>query len=445
MDLSVNKLEQQLDSFDSSRRKDALCQLWSKAGSGEIELTPTRGWVNLHCHTFFSYNAYGYSPSRFAWLAKKAGLAVAGIVDFDVLDGLEEFYRAGELIDLKTVAGMESRVYVPEFADKVINSPGEPGVSYHMGVGFTGADITDAAGEFRAGLVSTSEQRNRALVAKVNGYLSPVELDYDRDVIPLTPAGNATERHICLAYARKAAEVFDNCEKLSRFWTDKLGKEISGTDLPEGVILQGLIRAKTMKHGGIGYVQPGAGSFPALEEMNKFILAAGAIPAHTWLDGISDGEKEIERLLKIEMQSGVAAINIIPDRNYTSGGKDEKLTNLYRIVEIAEKLDLVIVSGTEMNSLGQKFVDSFDSAELEPLLPAFLRGAYIIYGHCVLQRQAGFGYTSRWSKKSFDSVKKKNEFFAKAGKLIKPGTEKILSGLGEDVNPAGILKRINDD
>ena len=441
MELSVNKLEQQLDSFDLSQRKDALCQLWSKAQAGEIELVPSRDWVNLHCHTFFSYNAYGYSPSKFAWLAKKAGLAVAGIVDFDVLDGLNEFYWAGKQIDLKTIVGMESRVYVPEFADKVINSPGEPGVSYHMGVGFTSADIT---GEFRASLVRTSEQRNRALIAKVNEYLSPVELDYDRYVVPLTPAGNATERHICLAYARAAAGVFSNSGKLARFWTDKLGKKVDSTELPESTALQGSIRARTMKRGGIGYIQPGAGSFPALEDMNKFILAAGAIPTHTWLDGISDGEKGIERLLEIEMQNGVAAINIIPDRNYTSGSKDEKLTNLYRIVEIAEKLDLVIVSGTEMNSAGQKFVDNFDSAELEPLLPMFLKGAYIIYGHCVLQKQAGFGYMSQWSRKSFDSVKKKNEFFANIGKLIKPGTEKILSGLGEDVNPAGILKRVGN-
>jgi hypothetical protein len=44
----------------------------------------------LHAHTFFSYNAYGYSPSHFAFLARIRGLAVAGIVDFDMLDGMEE-------------------------------------------------------------------------------------------------------------------------------------------------------------------------------------------------------------------------------------------------------------------------------------------------------------------------------------------------------------------
>ena len=33
-------------------------------------------------------------------------------------------------------------------------------------------------------------------------------------------------------------------------------------DFPEGGKLQNLIRAKTMKKGGVGYVQPGPTSFP---------------------------------------------------------------------------------------------------------------------------------------------------------------------------------------
>lgn len=445
MDLSVDKLEQQLDSFDPAQRKDALCELYSAAGRGEIELSPANDMVNLHCHTFFSYNAYGYSPSKFAWLAKKAGLAVAGIVDFDVLDGLEEFFWAGAQLGLRCVVGMESRVYVPEFADKVINSPGEPGVSYHMGVGFTNADVTGDAGEFRASLGKTSAQRNRVLIDKVNEYLDPVELDYDRDVICLTPGGNATERHICLAYARKAASVFGDGEKLANFWAEKLGEKVSESDLPKGRALQGLIRAKTMKRGGVGYVKPGAGSFPGFADMNEFIVAADGISTHTWLDGISDGEQGIEKLLAIEMGRGVGAINIIPDRNYTSGSKDQKLSNLYRIVEIAEKLDLLIVSGTEMNSPGQRFVDDFESAELKPLLPVFLKSAYAIYGHSVLQRRAQLGYGSEWAGKNFDGAKSKNEFFEKVGRIIEPGKENVLSGLTENLTPAEILKRIVND
>ena len=45
--------------------------------------------LNLHFHSFFSYNAEGFSPSHIAWEARKAGLYAAGLCDFDVLDGLE--------------------------------------------------------------------------------------------------------------------------------------------------------------------------------------------------------------------------------------------------------------------------------------------------------------------------------------------------------------------
>ncbi|HUS72976.1 MAG TPA: hypothetical protein VMY06_07895, partial [Sedimentisphaerales bacterium] len=87
----IEELEQKLDSFDSAERKEALLALCEKVRSGEITLPEPGTDINLHCHTFFSYNTYGYSPSKFAWLARKRGLAYAGVVDFDVLDALEEF------------------------------------------------------------------------------------------------------------------------------------------------------------------------------------------------------------------------------------------------------------------------------------------------------------------------------------------------------------------
>ena len=201
---ATERLERQLDDFDRNQRADALTQLWRAAERGEIALTAPGSDVNLHAHTFFSYNAYGYSPSKFAWLARKAGLAVAGIVDFDVLDGVDEFLDAGRLIGLKACASLESRVFVPEFANLVMNSPGEPGVAYHMGVGFS----RSVAHPFLAEMRAAAGQRTRGMIERVNVYLDPIKLDFDRDVAPLTPAGNATERHLCEAYERKAVETF---------------------------------------------------------------------------------------------------------------------------------------------------------------------------------------------------------------------------------------------
>ena len=36
--------------------------------------------VNLHVHSFYSYNALGYSPSHIVWRAAREGLSVVGLV-----------------------------------------------------------------------------------------------------------------------------------------------------------------------------------------------------------------------------------------------------------------------------------------------------------------------------------------------------------------------------
>jgi len=434
-------LEGRLDSFDPWERREALAGLAELAARGKAPLPDAGDWVNLHCHTFFSYNPYGYSPTSFAWLARRAGLAVAGIVDFDVLDGLEEFLEAGGRLNLKACVGMETRVYVPEFEEAVINSPGEPGISYHMGVGFPNARLAPGLAEFLGGLRRTSEQRNRELVARVNQFLAPAALDYRRDVLPLTPSGNATERHICLAYARKARALFSGDQELAAFWAAKLGAGPGELDLPEGFRLQALIRAKTMKQGGVGYVQPDKGSFPRMADTNRFLLAAGAIPTHTWLDGTSEGERRMEELLEVAMSTGVAAINVIPDRNYTPGAPDEKLRNLHQVIELADRLGLIVVAGTEMNSPGQKLVDDFGSPELAPLLPIFLKGAHIVYAHSALQRSCGLGCISEWARAHFADVHERNQFYQLVGRSLPPGAEERLRELTEESEPQQVLTK----
>ncbi len=437
----IKELEQKLDSFNATEREQALSVLFEKIEAGQITLPESGTGVNLHCHTFFSYNIYGYSPSKFAWLARKAGLAVAGVMDFDVLDALEEFLTAARKLGLKACAGLETRVFMPEFSTRVINSPGEPGISYHMGVGFPAAKLRGKPLNFLLNLRKTAQKRNHDLIEQVNKYLQPVGLDYERDVLVLTPSGNATERHICLAYARKAKNLFNDANALSRFWAEKLYPEAESLEMPESIDLLNMIRAKTMKRGGVGYALPDKGSFPLMSDFNQFVLATGGIPTMTWLDGLSDGEQDLEELVEAAMSTGTAAINIIPDRNYTPGVKDQKLKNLYQVVELAEKLNLPVVVGTEMNGPGQKFVDDFDSQELSPLLAVFLKGAYIVYAHSVLQQRAGLGYTSNWAKKNFEGPAEKNEFFRELGNLLQPQQECKLGDLSKDISPQQILDK----
>ena len=435
-------LEQQLDSFDHEQRQNALRSLLEKKRTGLITFPPPAEIVNLHCHTFFSFNCCGYSPTKFAYLAKKSALAFAGIVDFDVLEGLDEFLNASSLLQLKASVGIESRVFVPEFADKVMTSPGEPGITYHMGVGFTSMEIPDTAKKFLQSLKSIAQKRNKALMQRVSTYLDPVQLDYDTDVIPLTPAANPTERHICLAFAKKARYIFTDYGQLADYWTKKLTTEINPDDLPHSVKLLNTIRAKTMKKGGVGYVKPDAGQFPKMADMNQFVLRSGAIPTLTWLDGTSDGEQQIEELLTVAIKTGVAAVNIVPDRNFMPGVKNQKLKNLYHFVKLAEQMNLPVIVGTEMNSPGQKFVDDFHSDELKPLLPAFLNGARIVYAHSVLRKHCKLGYLSDWAKKYFSSTAEKNQFYQTIGSQLQPERQDLLGSFNTETKPNRILKAV---
>jgi hypothetical protein len=101
-----------------------------------------------------------------------------------------------------------------------------------MGVGFPKAQLQGEQKQFMLNLRRTAQQRNQDLMGRVNQHLKPLELDYEKDVLVLTPGGNATERHMCLAYARKAQEIFRDEDELRKFWSEKLGVEIELSALP---------------------------------------------------------------------------------------------------------------------------------------------------------------------------------------------------------------------
>ncbi len=215
-----------------------------------------------------------------------------------MLDGVDEFLDACEAVGVRGSAGIETRVFVPEYATREINSPGEPGVCYHMGIGFTSGRVPADAAGILADLRRLAARRNRDVIARVNAYLAPVAIDYERDVLPLTPAGNPTERHIVLAYVRAAerADARPGCllgrpagQPQRRRWP---------RSWPTRPAFQNLIRAKLMKQGGVGYVRPESGMFPTLEAFHALIVACGALPCAAWLDGTSAAEQAIEELAR---------------------------------------------------------------------------------------------------------------------------------------------------
>ena len=372
--------EDQLSSFDAGERRAALEALAAQVGPAS-----PKEEVNLHYHTFFSFNANGWSPSRIAWESRKYGLEVAGIIDFDVLDGMEEFLAAGELLGLKTVAGLETRVFIRELADKVISSPNEPGIAYFMAAGcYQWPPAGSEAKRILKSMSQMARSRNLGLMQRVNAYLDEVQLDYEKDVIPLTPSGNATERHMLTAYDRKAREVFG--EKAAEFWARKL--EVPQSDMaaliPDKPKFHEKMRSKLMKFGGVGYVPPESGSFPTIEAAIEMIRGMDALPMIAWLDGTNPGEEDTIGFLELLRSKGVTSINIIPDRNWNikdPGEKAVKIRKLDEVVKAARRFAMPISVGTEMNRAGLPFVDDFSAPELRPYVQDFLDGARRIYDH----------------------------------------------------------------
>jgi hypothetical protein len=418
--MNISELKQKLNDFNPATRIDAVKTAAELIKSGEIKVEPATDAHNLHCHTFYSFNGYGFSPSYIAYIAKTQGWFAAGIVDFDVLDAVDEFLNACSIFEIRPLCGVETRAFIDKFSDKVINSPGEPGIAYHMGVGFTKTSPENKdAFEFLKVMKERARKRTEALVEKVNNYLAPVELEFEKDAVPLTPAGNVTERHVCNAYEKKAEKLFKDKDKLAEFWSEKL--EISKSEalnlLKESVALQGKIRAKTMKSGGPGYMHPTPESFPPLKEFNKFIIQCGAIPTIAWLDGLSSGEQALDELLELHIDAGAGVFNIIPDRNWNIADaelKAKKVSELEKVVEACEKRDLPIIVGTEMNAPGQKLVDSFDVPEMSKFTEIFKRGAAIVSAHTQLSLE-GKGYLSEWAFSTFKTVADKNNYFADYG------------------------------
>lgn len=446
MNKTLANLRDELKDLNVQVRSRALRELVSAWQAGQIICEPQSDLVNMHCHTCFSYNGYGHSPSSLAWLAREKGWRALATVDFDVLDGVEETLAACDLVRVRGAAGLETRAYLPEFAAYEINSPGEPGILYHIGVGFVTQQPTRSASAVLEAMRQRAAERNRDMVKRINAYLDPLTIDYDRDVLPLTPAGNATERHILTAYDAAARRLFPSREALVAFWAGKLGVDAEqvAASLGEAPTPNELVRSKLMKRGSVGYVQPGPTTFPSFDEVTQAIVACGAIPIYAWLDGSSQGEQRIEELLALLISKGVVGINIIPDRNWNFPDpqvRAVKVRELYRVVELARSLDLPILVGTEMNKAGQRLVDNFDAEPLRPLRGDFVRGADFLYGHTVMQRALGLGYQSEWARANLPERRERNAFYAAVGRLVEPGTGSLkrLAELDATKAPEAIL------
>jgi hypothetical protein len=200
-----------------------------------------------------------------------------------------------------------------------------------------------------------------------------------------------------------------------------------------------------MKRGGLGYEQPTQNTFPPLDTVIRMILDCRAIPMSTWLDGTSDGESDPETQLDCLTEKGVAAVNIIPDRNWNIKDPQEKarkVAELDRYVAAANARDLPVNVGTELNKPGQRFVDDFAADALKPHHATFLTGAQVMIGHTRLMRYADTAYTDAKMADAYPARRDRNAFFAAVGAL--PAPDRATRTKLDELEPARAFAFLSD-
>jgi len=444
----LTPLLDQLNDFDPEVRAEALAELQSMDISRKSLKQPH---VNMHCHTFHSYNGYGSSPSRLAWEAWAKSWYGIATCDFDVLDSVPEFLEAADKISIRAAAHMETRVFFKEYADQVINSPGEPGIFYFMGSGFTELPAEDSEDAQKiAALKTTAQARNQTVIGLLNSFLGETVIDYAEHILPMTPTGNPTERHIVQALDEQIAATKGS--GATAFWADKLGLDSNAVASAQTDTngFRDLLRSKLMKSGGPAYIQPDPASFPALEDMISLFKSCEAIPTAAWLDGTSEGESNPTEQLECLKAKGVAAVNIIPDRNWNIDDPDErnrKIENFHAYVQAADKLHMPINVGTELNKPGQRWMDEFTAEPMARVAPSLIRGAEIMIGHTRLSRFAGVTYCGAKAEAEFGTnIDLKNRVFAAIGALppFQPAVVGYLKRMEPEHNYAYMRESIKD-
>ena len=161
-------------------------------------------YINNHIHTTYSFSPY--SPTAAVFAARMEGLCTAGIIDHDSISGAREFLEAAKLVEMPVTVGMECRASMngTRLEGRRTNNPDQVGVSY-MTIQSVPHDRIEELNAFFAPYREARGRRNRAMIERINALLPGIELDYDRDVLPLSESkegGGVTERHLMFALAK---------------------------------------------------------------------------------------------------------------------------------------------------------------------------------------------------------------------------------------------------
>ena len=322
-------------------------------------------YINNHIHTTYSFSPY--SPTAAVYAARMEGLCTAGIIDHDSISGAEEFLEAAKLIDMPVTIGMECRVSMDgtRLEGRRTNNPDQVGVSY-MTIQAVPHDKIATLTEFFRPYQAARHERNRKMIAKINDLLPGIELDYDRDVLPLSEAadnGGVTERHLMYALAKKLVAQVGKGEAMVQKLAD-MGLTLSAKQKDQMLDtaypfyeydLLGILKGAFVPQIFIDATD----ECPKLPDMVKLCADVDAYLCYAYLGDVGDsvtGDKKAQKfeddylddVFECLQEEGVKAVTYMPTRNTQA--------QLERLRGLCDQYGMFQISGEDINSPRQSFV-----------------------------------------------------------------------------------------
>ncbi len=321
-------------------------------------------YINNHIHTTYSFSPY--SPTAAVYAARMEGLCTAGIIDHDSISGAEEFLEAAAIIDMPVTIGMETRVSMDgtRLEGRRTNNPDQEGVSY-MTIQSVPHDKISVLTEFFKPYQAARHARNRKMIDNINRLLN-LDMDYDRDVLPLSMAhefGGVTERHLMYALAIRLVKEVGKGEPMIEKLT-QMGLHLSEKQRAQMLDLEypfyeydllGMLKGAFVPQIFVDATD----ECPKLSDMVKLCRDIDAYLCYAYLGDVGDsvtGDKKAQKfeddylddVFECLKEEGVKAVTYMPTRN-----TPQQLT---RLRKLCDDYGMFQISGEDINTPRQSFI-----------------------------------------------------------------------------------------
>ncbi len=424
--MKTEELLNGLNAPTKERRLANLKELVALHKSGVLPIPEDGGYVNSHIHTTYSFSPY--SPTKAVYMAWVNGLTTAGIVDHDSVGGCREFVEAGKIIGMITTIGMECRVSFKNtpFGDRRLNNPDQNACAYVLAHGIPHQSI-DKVAEFMKPYRLARNERNKKMIDNINQLIqsSGITLDFEKDIVPLSnweEGGSVTERHLLYGLAIKIVELCGKGQKVVDFLTDKFGLELSDKQIKQMLDLEyshyeydllGILKGSLVEKIYIDATD----ECPDVKDFLAAVKEFGAVSAYAYLGDVGDsvtGDKKAQKfeddflddLIPYVKELGFNSVAYMPSRN--------TLPQLERLMKLCEANDLFQISGEDINSPRQAFVN--DKIKEEPF-QHLITATWTLIGHeKEATKDIEQGMFTEATIKKYPSIEERIAYFSACGK-----------------------------